>query len=236
MILIGLFFEGCQAYVSPTYALESTEQTPETFENPTEIPGPQPDQTPTINTPRLPEQSSAPAPELSSRTTPNILNIPNIPLTPLRPRLPQASKFIRNADYIMLTEGEKIGTPCNRYLQRVLQYSGYPPGSYLANDFNIYAAKKIPYAGIAHFVHDRNGSEIERLRRHLWSFPERTPFIMQWSRPGVPGHLAIVERVREKLIIYQASLNKYTARKDQTTVSILLSGYNRHTLSVYANF
>ena len=136
----------------------------------------------------------------------------------------------------MLTEGKKIGTPCNHYLQRVMQYSGYSLGGYLANDFDLYAAKKIPHAAVAHFVNDRNGPEIERLRRHLWSFPERTPFILQWSRTGVPGHLAIVERVSEKLIIYQASLNKYTARKDQTSVGMLLTGYNRRTLSVYANF
>ena len=217
---ISFHLTGCQAYVSPSHILKSTQQIPQTFENPLELQGPQPEPVLGTNSNLVPEPS---VPDLTSGPA-------------IRPRFPQASRFVQNAEFIMLTEGKKIGTPCNRYLQRVMQYSSYPLGSYLANDFDLYAKKNLSYAKVVHFANDRNGSEVARLKRHLWSYPERTPFIMQWSRPGETGHLAIVERVSEKLIIYQASLNKYTARKDQTTVSTLLTGYNRRTLSVYADF
>lgn len=214
LILLGFLITGCQPQTSTVQAIQNTQTIPETFENPLDLPGPQ------ILQPGAHKLSQ---PEMVQDKAP-------------ARRLQTASQLIQNAEFIMLTEGKKIGTPCNLYLQRVLQYSGYPAGNYLANDFDLYATKKLRPGSTVNFGNDVKGSEHERLKRHLWSFPERTPFIMQWSRSGHMGHLAIVERVNEKLIIYQASLKKYTARKDQTTVANLLTGYNRRTLTVYADF
>ncbi len=149
-------------------------------------------------------------------------------------RIQKASSIIANAQKVMDTEGRSLGTACNRYVQRVLNVSGFPKGHFLANDFDLYAKKFIRSYQVENFTRNESGSEQERLKKHLWSFPERTPFIMQWSRAGVYGHIAIVERIGENLVIYQASLNRYTARKDQTTINTLLNGYNRRVLSVYS--
>ncbi len=226
LILLGFLLSGCQPHestvstVNTAQANKNTQTIPETFESPLDLPGPQ-----------IPQPAEPAVDPSAKKGQPEIVQ----DKAPVR-RLQTASRFIQSAEFIMLTEGKKIGTPCNLFLQRVLQYSGYPQGNYLANDFDIYAKKKLRPGSSVNFVNDGKGSEHERLKRHLWSFPERTPFIMQWSRTGYMGHLAIVERVNEKLIIYQASLNKYTARKDQTTVTNLLTGYNRRTLTVYADF
>ncbi len=148
----------------------------------------------------------------------------------------EPSQLIKNAEWIMLHEGRRIGTACNRFIQRVLEYSGFLRSDFMANDFDLYAQKYFKFYKSVDFNNDLAGSDIGRLHNYLWSYPERTPFIMQWSRSGMHGHIAIVERIADHLIIYQANLNKYTARKDQTTVQSLLSGFNRRTLTVYSEF
>lgn len=144
--------------------------------------------------------------------------------------------FIETTDMIMRYEGKKIGTACNHFLQRVLVAMGFPNKSFLANDFDNYAKQHFQKYRAVNFQSDATGSDRARLKQHLWSYPEGTAFILQWSRKNAHGHVAIVERINENLVIYQANLNRYTARKDQTTVDRLLSDRNRQVLTVYSEF
>lgn len=147
---------------------------------------------------------------------------------------PEASTIIKNAQKVMVEEGKKIGPACNFYVQRVLQVSGFPKGSYLAADFDLYAEKNFKYYRAKNFLKNSAQNDTEKLRKYIWNYPERTPFILQWSRAQVTGHIAIMERIGDQLIIYQASLNKYTARKSLTTIDSLLRDYNRRVLTVYS--
>ena len=145
-----------------------------------------------------------------------------------------ASKLMQSAQYIMVTEGKKIGTACNLYIRRVLEYAGFSGEGFLATDFDLYAKKHFKYYRATDFKQDPHHTETARLRQYIWSYPERTPFILQWSRSGVIGHIAIMERIEDTLVIYQASLGSYTARKNKTTPEILLNDYNRRVLTVYS--
>lgn len=234
-------------HVAPGYVSSNTsgvDSIPQTFENPVGLP-----ENPKSPGNEAPGRPNKVIPE-TIRTAPQIIN-PSInspqkdeqkknteskdsEKSPLK--YPQASSFIKNAEWVMTHEGKKIGTPCNLYLLRVLVVSGFPQDFFLANDFDHYAKKYFKHAQVSEFKNDHSGSDIARLKQHLWSFPERTPFILQWAGVGMHGHIAIVERIQDQLIIYQANLNRYTARKDQTTVQNLLNGFNRRVLTVYTNF
>ncbi len=197
----------------------------------------------------LPSASAAPEPEITTTPTPdqpaaelNKEDVEDPPEPVLEVEDPAAensvltptSNLIKNASWVMLHEGKKLGTACNAFVRRVLEISGFSPADFLANDFDLYAKKYIRSYKAVDFKNDvAGGAEIARLKSHLWSYPERTPFIMQWSRSGMHGHIAIVERIKDQLITYQANLNKYTARKGTTTVQSLLSGFNRRVLTVY---
>lgn len=237
---------------------------PQTFENPTTIPDrpvdlpltiPETDSTPTGKSksddkteqiPEKPKEPSGPTTQHkgTSTTKPDVPKTsdtkkPNTPIATdpaKKPNVPEVSQFIKNAEIVMINEGKKIGTPCNFYLSRVLEISGFSKAPFLANDFDDYAKKYFSHFRVVNFVNDFWGSDKARLKQHIWSYPERTPFVMQWSRTGFYGHLAIVERIGDQLIVYQASLNSHTARRDQTTVDILLNGLNRRTLAVYTEF
>ena len=244
---------GCNQRISTITAIEGTQTLPETYENPQDLPGPVADEPETVHIPTPQPEPSKPqpqtpttppvAPKIIPKTLPilpkPLLRPPTVILTKkgvIRPGLPKASNFIINAEWVMINEGKKIGTPCNFYLSRVLVVSGYSKDKFLATDFDVYAKKNLKSSQAVHFINDGKGSEQARLKQHLWSFPERTPFIMQWSRSGAIGHVAIIERIGNSLIIYQASLNKHSARKDYTSISRLLSGEMRRTLSVYSGF
>ncbi len=140
-----------------------------------------------------------------------------------------ASHFIIAAYNTMLKEGKKIGAACNFYLERVLQVMGFKTVDFLANDFDLAAKKMFKSYKVFKFTTSAE------LKRHLWSYRERTGFILQWERTGAPGHVAIVERVGETLYIYQASLNKYTARLEKTTLERLLKVNNNKGVRVYSD-
>jgi hypothetical protein len=148
----------------------------------------------------------------------------------------QASKFIQTAYNVMVKEGKSIGTACNLYLQRVLISSGFQKGDFVANDFDIYAKKYFKSYKSEDFKIDSTRSDKIDLKKYLWSYNDRTPFILQWTRPGNYGHVAIMERIGENLIIYQASINNHTARREQTTINQLLSSKHRASLTVYSEF
>lgn len=140
-----------------------------------------------------------------------------------------ASNFIIAAYNTMVKEGKKIGPACNFYVGRVLEVLGFKKVDFLANDFDVAAKKMFKNYKVFTFTN------VTELKRHLWSYRDRTGFILQWERVGAPGHIAIVERVGETLYIYQASLNKYTARVDKTTLERLLLVNNNKGVRVYSD-
>ncbi|MBC7458919.1 MAG: hypothetical protein H7235_11610 [Bdellovibrionaceae bacterium] len=141
-----------------------------------------------------------------------------------------ASKFIIATYNTMVKEGEKIGAACNLYVERVLEVLGFKTVDFLANDFDLAAQKMFKSYKVVMFTN------VTELKRYLWSYRERTGFILQWERAMAPGHIAIVERVGETLYIYQASLNKYTARVEKTTYVRLLQVNNNRGVRVYSEF
>ena len=149
----------------------------------------------------------------------------------------KAAALIEVADLVIRHESEKLGTACNHYLQRVLTIMGFPDRDFLAHDFPEYAKKYFKTYRAEKFANDNQGSDRERLKKYIWSFPERTAFIFQWSRSVLSphGHIALVERQGEQLVIYQSSLNRFTPRKDKTTVDRLLSGWSRRQLTVFSD-
>lgn len=214
-------FSGCQG--SNIYGSQSQINTvPTTFENPLGL--------------STEETSAPPIQKPSTDGSTAAIQNDNLKKQQQKPTYTEPSLFIKKADSVMRFEGKKIGSPCNKYLQRVLEAAGLPKGDFLANDFDLYAKKNFDYYRAVEFKKDNTGSEIDRLQQHIWSYPERTPFIMQWKSKKGCGHIAIVERIADKLVIYQASLNQHSARRDQTTPKILLNDYNRRTLIVYSEF
>ncbi len=149
----------------------------------------------------------------------------------------EASKFIKVAFWVVQNEARKIGTPCNFYVSRVLELSGYSDDGFLANDFDIYAKNHFSSYKNEVFNTTNIESERARLKRHIWSYPARTPFIFQWERAKPkPGHIAIVERIGDQLVVYQASLNRHIARREQTSVDRLLSHARSARMTVYSEF
>ena len=219
-----LFLSGCNPSSLQKDAYDNdVNSIPRTFENPDNQNPLDLDQKPPLD---KPEQPTSPAPQKASGDN-------QVAQQTTTPHVEKPSDLIRNAQRIMEKEGKKIGTACNLYIQRVLEVSGFNEGFFMANDFDVYAKKNIPHYKTVEFKRDPNGADKERLQKHIWSYPERTPFILQWKSSGAHGHIALLERIGEKLIIYQASLGHFTERKDQTTINILLSGYNRRNLNVY---
>jgi hypothetical protein len=209
--------------------------------------------------PSLPEQPSTPPepPAPQAPTIPSLKPFPAPPTPgspsqpqkkpqPVKPAAPavtsprpvttsvQASRIIYYAQKVIETEARKLGTACNRFLLRVLSLSGFANENFLANNFHVYAKKNFTDAVVVNFRIDNNGDSLVRLKKHLWSYPERTPFILQWVRGGGHGHVAILERIQDKLVIYQASLNSQYPNKKQTLIQALLNSRGRTNLIVYS--
>lgn len=230
ILISALILVGCGQHNSGGYVknINMVDTVPDTFEDPTlslNTPATDDDQT---KEDKLPPVLSEPPPLADADSdTDDKLTTSN---------KPKVSQFIKNAELVMVKEGKKIGTPCNFYLMRVLEVSGFSKKSFRANDFDLYAKKYFSHYKDKDFINDKQGSDKAELKRYLWSYPERTPFIMQWSRTGYYGHVAIVERIEDKLIVYQASIHSHTARRDQTSIDLLLNGFNRRKLTVYSEF
>lgn len=159
------------------------------------------------------------------------------PKSPVAAGVNEASLFIKAAFWVVQNEARKIGTPCNFYVSRVLVLTGFSKDSFLANDFDIYARKHFSSYKNEIFNTSNLESERARLKRHIWSYPQRTPFIIQWERSAPqPGHIAIVERIGDQLVVYQASLNRHIARREQTTIDRLLSHARKARMTVYSEF
>lgn len=183
--------------------------------------------------PTAPKPADQPKPATPPKKTPAPKPAPIVPPQQEQKKTEAvtASNMIIAAYNTATKEGKKIGAACNLYILRVLQVLGYKTVHFLANDFDVAAPKIFKSYKVFKFT---NTTE---LKRHLWSYRERTGFILQWERSGgSAGHVAIVERVGETLYIYQASLNKYTARVEKTTLERLLSVNSNKGVRVYSDF
>jgi hypothetical protein len=172
---------------------------------------------------------------------PQIPGAPNKPVVRsndiLAPTPEGPSQFIQIAMWVIKNESRKIGTACNFYVSRVLEIAGYSDDSFIANDFDLYAKRNFSSAETESYDTNNVAPERQRLKSHLWSYPERTPFIFNWERlAGQHGHIAIVERIGNQLVIFQANMGKYLPQRGQTTIENLISFSKKAKLTVYANF
>lgn len=147
------------------------------------------------------------------------------------------SKFIQIAQWVINNEAKKLGTACNFYVSRVLEIAGYSDDSFKANDFDLYARHNFASYDAKSF--DSNQEEIERprMRDYIWSLPERTPFIVNWERSsGRHGHIAIIERIGNQLVIFQASMNRHIPQRRQTTIENIVDYSRQAKITLYSNF
>ena len=207
-------------------------ETPPPPTNPVQTTDPEP----VIASPNELDPVLPPPPVVTKPTTPVKPSAPK-PTAPSTSGITEASKFIKTAFWVVQNEARKIGTPCNFYLSRVLELAGYSDKSFLANDFDVYARNHFSSYKTEVFSSANMNSERLRLKQHIWSYPARTPFIFQWERAKPePGHVAIVERIGDQLVVYQASLNNHIARREQTTIDRLMSRTRKARMTVYSEF
>ncbi len=147
-------------------------------------------------------------------------------------------RIIKNAEYVLKKESKKagIGNACNFFLQRILELSGFSDDGYKANDFDRYANKRFTGATTAQFKVEPLRKDAKNLEKFLFSYPEGTPFILQWKTTAPNGHLAIVTRTGDQLVIYEASLGRFNAGKKLTGARKILSASARYKMIVYVNF
>jgi hypothetical protein len=147
-------------------------------------------------------------------------------------------RLLKNAEYVVAKEKNirGVGDACNFFLQRVLDLSGFSDQGYLATDFDRYAKSHFRNQKTATFAVEPLRKDAQPLHTFLFSYPEETPFILQWQRKVGRGHLAIVARKGNDLIIYEASLGRFKAEKKRTTAKTILSASDRYKLSVYVDF
>jgi len=191
-------------------------------------------QTPSTQRPTL--RPNPPIPRHINRpnTNSNQTYDPNDVLAPT-PEGP--SKFIQIAQWVINNEARKLGTACNFYVSRVLEIAGYSDDSFIANDFDLYAQRNFVSYDSKSFDSNLEDVERPRLRNHIWSYPERTPFIINWERSGGQhGHIAILERIGDQLVIFQANMNKHLPKRQQTTIENIVNYSRRAKITVYAKF
>lgn len=147
------------------------------------------------------------------------------------------SKFIQIAQWVIKNEGRKLGTACNFYVSRVLEIAGYSDDSFIANDFDLYAQRNFASYDSKSFDSNLEDVEQPRLRTHIWSYAERTPFIINWERSGAQhGHIAILERIGDQLVIFQANMNRQLPRRQSTTIENIINYSRQAKITVYARF
>ena len=216
--------------------------TPDSGTNP-----PSTSQKPSVSgTPRVRPTSPKPSVSGTAQINPQVkppVN-PSVTVPKIKPRVAfpksavKMSKIIENA-YLVMNNAKDIAwikTACNRYVSLVLARSGYSRDGFLANDFDVYAQKNLKQAKDVLFKGDvALAAEHARLKQHIWSYPERTPFILQWTRTGPHGHVAILERVGDKLFIFQSSLGDYDPRVNEIKVTSLLNSRGTKHLTVYSD-
>ncbi len=199
------------------------------------------EQTPSASsTPKVKPTSPKPSVSGTAQIKPRVIAPKSKPRV-LFPKSPiRMSKLIENA-YLVMSSAKDIAwikTACNKYVSLVLARSGYSRDGFLANDFDVYAQKNLKQAKDVLFKGDvALAAEHARLKQHIWSYPDRTPFILQWTRTGPKqhGHIAILERIGDKLFIFQASLGDYDPRMNEIKVTSLLNARGSKHLNVYSD-
>lgn len=216
-ILILVSLSSCSRYLISPYTPSDINTVPNTFE-PLDRP---------------PVRTSNPLPEEENPGTsnPNPTN-PSVDIPVVQTQL-QASKIITIAQRVIETEAQKLGTACNRFVLRVLSLAGFANVGFLANSFDQYAKKYLKNFSAVEFKADKAGQQKVELQKYIWSYPERTAFVFQWKRSSGHGHIALIERISDKLVIYQASLSTQIPHKDQTKIEYLLNTGGRSNLIVY---
>jgi surface antigen len=149
---------------------------------------------------------------------------------------PDPQSLIEMAKWVIQNESKKVGPACNLFVQRVLQLMGFERKNFLANNFDWYAKDKFSSYQLESFSYDSNRSQLPRLHDYIWSFPEGTGFIMQWKQKSGHGHIAIVQRVGETLVIYHAGLNTFNPKAQTIPLERLLHRRrSNYTLNVFSN-
>jgi hypothetical protein len=139
------------------------------------------------------------------------------------------------AKWVIQHEAKKVGAACNFFIQRILELMGFGPSSWTANSFDKYVKENFSSYQEESFVSDSSGVERKRLKAYIWSFPERTGLIFQWKRSSGHGHIAVVQRIQDELVIYHASLNTFRPKAQRVTLEVLLHP-TRKNLNVFSDF
>lgn len=147
-------------------------------------------------------------------------------------------RILNNAEYVVTKEKNKrgVGDACNFFLQRILELSGFSDEGYRANTFDQYAKKHFTGYKTAVFKVEPLRKDAKNLELFLYSYPEGTPFILQWQRSQGHGHLALVTIRKNKIILYEASLGRLKAESKQTTARTILSASDRYKLTAFVHF
>lgn len=142
------------------------------------------------------------------------------------------------AKWVINNESKQVGPYCNFFVQRVLQIKGYGLFRWRANEFDEIAPSQFSNYKVESFVSHQDESERVRFKEYIWSYPEKTDFVLQWKRPSKHGHIAILQRIGEKLVIYHASLNSFYPKSQQAKIEVLLSASmgSKYRLNVYSDF
>lgn len=141
------------------------------------------------------------------------------------------------AKWVIKNEADRVGKACNRFVQRVFERMGFAKGSWTANEFDKYVARSFSSYKVRSFSQPNPLNDRQALEQYLWSFPEGTGFVFQWKRQGPHGHIGFVQRIKDKLVIYHASLNRFKPKEQQTTIEDLLyKGGSKNQLFVYSHF
>ena len=150
-------------------------------------------------------------------------------------KAPAKRSLIEIAKWVIQNEARKVGAACNFFIQRIFTLMGFGKADWTANDFAQYVKSNFSHFRQASFYGDRGDLERKRLKEYIWSFPEKTGLIFQWKRESGHGHIAVVQRVDDQLVIYHASLNTFIPKAQRVSLEVLLDA-SRKNLNVFSDF
>lgn len=139
--------------------------------------------------------------------------------------------------WVIQNEAKKVGAACNFYIQRVFALMGFGKSSWLANNFDSFVEKRFSHYKKEVFKYDSRGAEQARLKKYLGALDEYEGVVVQWKRKVGPGHVAIVHRVKDQLVMYHASLNRFRPKAQTVEIKTLLhKPWVGYTLNVFSDF
>lgn len=150
---------------------------------------------------------------------------------------PSGRNLSETARWVVENESKKVGPACNFFIQRVMFLMGWGKSSWVANDFDKYVENKFESFRKESFEMDSTGAEKRRLKEYIWSFPERTGLILQWKRKVGHGHIGIIQRIGNEIVLYHASLNQFSPKAQKANLDILVNrGSRAFVLNVFSDF